>query len=60
MDPNMVMMALELLLAEHMEADILPIRHHMEEQEIMVAVTCTVDTPAASTMEQDIFLGIIS
>ena len=56
MDPNMVMMALELLLAEHMEADILPIRHHMEEQEIMVAVT--VDTPAASTMEQDIFLGI--
>ena len=54
----MFMMALELLLAEHMEADILPIRHHMEEQEIMVAVT--VDTPAASTMEQDIFLGIIS
>ena len=53
----MVMMALELLLAEqYMEADILPIRHHMEEQEIMVAVT--VDTPAASTMEQGIFLGI--
>ena len=50
----MVMMVLEMV--EHMEADILPIRHHMEEQEIMVAVT--VDTPAASTMEQDIFLGI--
>ena len=51
----MVMMALELLLAEHMEADILPIRHHMEEQEIMVVMA---DTPAASTMEQDIFLAI--
>lgn len=51
----MVMMALEVVV-EHMEADILPtvrIRHHMEE-EIMVV---TADTPA-STMEQDIFLGI--
>lgn len=52
MDHNMVMMALELLV-EHMEADILPIRHHMEE-EIMVV---TADTPA-SIVEQDISLGI--
>ena len=50
----MVMMALEQVV-EHMEADILPFRHLMEEQEIMVV---TADTPAASTMEQDIFLGI--
>lgn len=46
-------MALEVV--EHMEADILPIRRHTSmEEEIMVV---TADTPA-STMEQDIFLGI--